>query len=259
MRLALGLLVVGVSGALIASAASAPSASVQEAIKASNRTYFAYHDPLYWGRPVSVRITRVVVSHRDGRFAGARVEVTTPTGKPAVRAQRVLLEKGTGWHVRDVALLPDTFVCSSLPAGVVQEVVGACDAYGHVSDPELEVSGPLARRAPTTAERARIVAGARSSLNSGPLVATCLNFDVWVSRVDSRFADAEPNRATARAWMKNKACGRFAYNGQMLLKRLPGGRWRYYSGASEAFDCRLTPPGVIRSLYRECVINRRGR
>jgi len=134
-------------------------AKVAAAIRSSPYTYFAYRDPLYWGRSVHMTISRVRLSLRDASFAGAVVTPLESNGKRASSRERVLLQRTDQWRViRAQSFLEYHFACRLAPAGVINELFGHCDPSPFVVFPGALVSGPAANRPPTARERAASIA-----------------------------------------------------------------------------------------------------
>src|SRR6266849_212693 len=111
-----------------ASSGNEEAAKVAAAIRSSPYTYFAYRDPLYWGRSVHMTISRLHVSRRDASFAGAVVTPLESNGKIASNRERVLLQRTDEWRViRAQSFLEYHFACRLAPAGVINELFGRCD------------------------------------------------------------------------------------------------------------------------------------
>jgi len=236
-------------GARGAGRSSQPSA-IEAAIRRSPSTYFAYRNPLYWGRSVQVTISRVRVSSRNPRFAAA---IVTPLeGNQRTNAsdpERVLLRSTGRWRViRAESVSASPPACRLAPTGVIAELFGGCapgsDA-AHVSA-EAFISGPLAARRATRAERAGIVAATRAAhFKAGQ--DRCVRYHVRVSEINNRFA------LVSYSFVRPYS-GCLLGNGVSLMERDANGRWRVKGDAGDAFPCTSGPPGVIRSLLRDCVI-----
>jgi hypothetical protein len=242
-----------ISAALILAACrderSNDRARIEQAIRSSPYTYFAYRNPLYWGKPVHFTIGGLRVSQHDRPFAGATVTPLAGDGEVAGGIQRVLLRRDDEWHVISAdALSPSDLGCSLAPAGVVAELFGACDMHPDAALvwPETFISGARADREPAASERASIVAAARAAhFKRGQ--DHCVRYRVRVSRIDRRFASV-----AYRFVRPYRGC--LLGNGVSLVERRPSGAWQVRGDAGDAFDCAAAPPGVIRSLFSDCVV-----
>jgi hypothetical protein len=229
---------------------SSQRSAIEAAIRRSPFTYFAYRNPLYWGRSVHVTISRLRVSSRNRRFAAA---VVTPfDGKRHRRVsdpERVLLRLTDRWRViRAETLSAARPACRFAPAGVIAELFGGCDHNADAArvSPEAFISGPLDFRSPTPDERAAIVAATRAA-HFKPGQARCVRYHVRVSVVDERFASV--SYSFVRPFR-----GCLLGNGVSFMERSPRGRWRVKGDAGDAFPCTYAPPGVIRSLFEDCLV-----
>jgi hypothetical protein len=227
----------------VAFALTSPSpADVEKAVRASPYTYFAFADARWWGRPVRITIDRVRISERNPGFAGSVVTPRFLDGRRAAKSEVVLVRRRENWRVvRAQSFGP--FACSLAPRGVMRELFNRCVPERVPASASSFISGPLARRRPTAAERTAILAAVPARIGSAR---RCFRYPIYVSRLDRRYAFVDyvftrPDDAT---------CPYF--NGTALLQRRRDGRWREKSAASTAFPCRVAPPGVIRSLFRVC-------
>jgi len=225
---------------------------IKAAIRKSPQTYFAFRNPLYWGRPVHITIDRIRISSRDDHFAGARVRVLEASGKP-VRfarignfAQQVLLKRSAAWRVRDVE--SGSIPCRFAPHGVVRDLLGGCDASPYQSSDVGLIAGPKSSRSPTAKERALII-GATQAYHPGVFGVSCTRFHIQVSKTDDRFALV--GYTFVPPYTK---C--VLGNGESWMERTSAGRWRVKGDGSDAPDCRWVPPGVARSLASVCYIDR---
>src|SRR5438067_8839431 len=100
LRASIAIVGLGVLAAACGSGRPTQQTAIEAAIERSPYTYFAYRDPLYWGRPVHFTISRVRISTRDPRFAAA---IVTPLeGNQHTHAsdpERVLLRSTGRWRV----------------------------------------------------------------------------------------------------------------------------------------------------------------
>ena len=247
-RLALGAVCAcaAVAAAGCGGRSAAPDAPLQEALRRSPYTYFAFTNALYWGRPVHVVVDRLRVSRRDPRVAGAVLTPVDAAGKPAGDSQLALLRRGSSWRVvraQDGRYSP--FACRLAAPGVIRELFGRCDPSPYLVSPLTSITGPRADRQPTAAERAGIVAANRAALF--PHGDGCIRYGIRVSRVDLDYA-------VTRYRLVGKVTGCDVGNGVSLMRRLPDGRWRIAAQASDPFACTQAPPGVVRSLDGICSI-----
>ena len=107
------------------------------------------------------------------------------------------------------------------------------------------ISGPRYDRLATTSERRAIleVIGVPSPR------ASCIRFGARVSKIDSRFASIEFRFVppyTQRCSPSNP--------GDTLMVKAASGLWHLKDERSDAFECRRAPPGVIRSLFKGCMV-----
>jgi hypothetical protein len=228
---------------------SSQRSAIEAAIRRSPSTYFAYRDPLYWGRPVHFTISRARVSSRNSRFAAA---IVTPfVGHQRKRAsgpERVLLRSTDRWRVVRVEVSASRPACRLAPTGVIAELFGGCAPGSDAAQVSAEtfISGPLAARRATRAERAGIVAATRAAhFKAGQ--DRCVRYHVRVSEINDRFA------LVSYSFVRPYS-GCLLGNGVSLMERVANGRWRVKGDAGDAFPCTSGPPGVIRSLLRDCVI-----
>jgi len=191
--------------------------SVEQAIKSSLVTYYAYTDPAWWGGPVKVE-TRLL--HNSSRAAEATVSVVAHG--ETVATQTIHLTRTAGnWDV------DDSEKTATRPQGY----------YG-------TIAGPPAARPPTPAERRRIVSGV---LETHPGESGCLRFAIAVSTIDPAFASV-----TLRAVGADRAS--CAVDGVLLVGREPDGTWQPQESGRNPFTCHHAPPGVLRSLFGRCWI-----
>lgn len=221
-------------------------AEIKAAIRNSPQTYFAFRNPLYWGRPVRITIDRIRISSKDDHFAGARVRVLEANGRATRFPQQVLLRQPGKWRVIDVE--GGQIPCRLASSGIVRDLFGSCDASPfQVSEVGL-IEGPKADRPPTAKERALIIA-ATKVFHPGTFDDSCTRFHVRVSRVDDSFALV--GYTFVRPYTK---C--VLSNGESWMKQTSAGHWLVKGDGSDAPDCRWLPPGVARSLASVCYINR---
>ena len=224
-------------------------AAIKTTITKSPQTYFAFRNRLYWGRPVHFAVARVRISSMDDHFATARVLALEADGKWADQPQQLLLRRAREWRVIwATADGPSGIPCRKASAGVVRELLGNCDPSSVAASLVMAIYGPRSNRPPTASERAAIVAVARSShFKAGQ--DRCVRYEVRVSKVDDRFASV--GYTFVRPYT-NCLLG----NGESLMERTASGRWRVKGDGSEPFSCRYAPPGVIRSLFSGCWVDR---
>ncbi|MGA9761488.1 MAG: hypothetical protein WBQ14_03600 [Gaiellaceae bacterium] len=228
-------------------------AEIKAAIRKSPQTYFAFRNPLYWGRPVHITIDRIRISSRDDHFAAARVRVLEASGKP-VRfarignfAQQVLLKRSAAWRVRDVES-GSPIPCRFAPHGVVRDLLDSCDASPYQPSDVGLIAGPESSRSPTAKERALIIKATRA-YHHGVFDVSCARFHIQVSKTDDRFALV--GYTFVPPYTK---C--VLGNGESWMERASTGRWRVKGDGSDAPDCRCVPPGVARNLASICNIAR---
>ncbi len=220
---------------------------IKAAIRKSPQTYFAFRNPLYWGRPVRITIDRIRISSKDDHFAGARVRVFEANGKSIPFPQRVLLKRSAKWQVTEVESGVAVSCRAALP-GIVRDLFGSCDASSARDSVVGLIAGPRTNRPPTMKERNLIIA-ATQAFHPGVFDDSCTRFHVRVSRADDRFAVV--GYTFVRPYTK---C--ILGNGESWMERTSSGHWRVKGDGSEAPDCRWVPPGVARSLDSACYIDR---
>jgi hypothetical protein len=225
---------------------NAATAEIKAAIRKSPQTYFAFRDPLYWGRVVRIAIDRIHISSTDDHFAGARVRVLEANGKSIPFPQRVLLKGSGKWQVIEVD--NDGVSCRAAPPGIVRDLFGSCDASSVRDSVVGLIAGPRTDRPPTMKERNLIIA-ATKAFHPGTFDDSCTRFHVRVSRVDDRFALV--GYTFVRPYTK---C--ILANGDSWMEQMSAGQWRVKGDGSDAPDCRWVPPGVARSLASVCYIDR---
>jgi len=197
---------------------SSPTAAISQALKSSPDTYYHYAGSLWWGRPV---VVKTVLLRQEGSSSAEATVSVTSHDKP-VASQTVNLLKGSGgWQV------------SAGESTLTQTDT----SFG-------SVTGPVATRPPTAAEKQAITAGA---LRSFPGEGNCLHFAASVSKVDPSWASAVisffgPNRINC------------AVSGTPLMHLTPGKGWRMVAIGTGAYPCSKAPPGVLRSLFGTCRI-----
>ncbi|MEI8106140.1 MAG: hypothetical protein WCH31_09945 [Actinomycetes bacterium] len=204
-----------VIGACVSGCGSSSSGVVEAAIEASPQTYFHYASPAWWGRAVTVQTVNLKVS---GDTAEANVQVLAGT-KLLWQEYVFVLHEKKGWVVQHVAM---TAGGSRL----------------------IPFSGPVATRQPTAEERASLTHRVRTFLGQP---ASCLRIFPAISTVDTRYA-------LVRLQLVGPHPDRCLNDGAILYRRV-GGVWQYLGTATEPFDCRIAPTGVIRSLFGRCWID----
>lgn len=165
--------------------------------------------------PLRVRTSSLDVS---GDTATGAVDVFA--AEKRIRSERVtLVRQGGGW--------------------LVTRVTGTVPSTG----PAVVLSGPKATRAPTGDERASL---SRFVLEYLGIPASCVQLSIAVSSVDSHLASVSERFVGPHA----NTCGS---NGVDVFLRSPTG-WHLIGSASEGFECRVSPAGVLRSLFGGCVL-----
>ncbi len=188
--------------------------AIRSAIESSKVTYFAYASPTWWGRPVTVKISTLTAGKETAEAA-----VDVYAGTDDVAHERVFLVRhDTGWEV------------SSFDRG---------DNTASV----LLISGPENVRSPNAAERAELTS---TTLNYLAIPASCVRLTIQISKLNSAYAAVSerfvgPNAASCSS------------NGVSIFWKVHG-HWRLLGSSSEAFDCRTTPTGVVRSLLGNCAV-----
>jgi hypothetical protein len=193
------------------------TAAIDQAIESSPLTYYHFRSAAWWGRPVTVTTELL---HRSSSDAVATVFVRSG-GRTIASETFHLVKAGGTWTV----------------SGSEATATGSDTQYG-------SVSGPVATRPPTAAERAAVTAGA---LRSFPGESHCLRFGISVSRLDATWATATirfvgPHRIEC------------AVTGTPLLHLVPGRGWRMVAIGTSGFACAKAPPGVLRSLFGRCSV-----
>jgi hypothetical protein len=129
------------------------------------------------------------------------------------------------------------FDCALASAGVIRELFGRCTPNALLVTPITLISGPVADRAPTAAERAGIVAAYRKDGDR------CDRFHIRISLLDDHYALTWP--------IPTGTTGCPFANGVTLTRRTASG-WTFKGAASDPFPCTDAPPGVIRTLTSGC-------
>ena len=228
---------------------SALAAEIKAAVRSSQQTYFAFSNPLYWGRPVHFKIDRIRISRKDDHFAAARVLALEANGKRVgdLQQQQVLLRRSEKWLVAQAAPDGRTIFCEAASSGVVHELFGGCESTP--VDTGMSVYGPHSDRAATAKERAAIIEATKAFHTNGFGSGSCVRYHIRVSQIDDRFAVVG---YTFVPPYTNCLLG----NGESLMQRKASGRWQVKAEGSDAFDCGDAPPGVIRSLFSGCWVYR---
>ena len=214
------------------------TADVRAALATSNASYLHYPERIWWGRPTPARLASV---RSDGKYVVAHVILSG--GPKAWRSQWALLESThDDWQVLAVNLPHASDLACRAPAEVMRKLAGGC---AHLpSSPSGSIVGPTDSRPASPNELAAIAKVGRRVVFQGR--DSCVTYVAHISKVVPHYARVD--------YEFHKPYGKcLPTNGESIYERTTRG-WRDLGDASSPFSCTFVPPGVVRSLFGECVI-----